>query len=255
MKSLQFIFLFLSTLVLIGCEHNSLQQPIDADPLVLTFFHETNDNKSRELSKFELGWDNSITLQNAISKQIAIEGNQFGAGARTNDETTKNIVVFMLMVDETKQRKIAFAYAFNQDSDNVNNPKIQNSEELHGINDFRGQVYGFFIDGIGNKPTMPVDLRLWADDSTLILSVLPEQNTLKAKAALKVDDNLLGLKMGESIVSLTVQYKGNAFPYLPFIATKADYFWHATALNEYASITYGNQITREFDFNLFFIRL
>lgn len=158
--------------------------PIEEKELVgLTFTQRDSlDRTIAELGTYTASLVDQPVLQGAMREEVVLEGYQGAMSyGRVGGDPDKEVVVFLLSFDGRTDTEHYRGGAFK--------PGVRN-KPVEGVptggesaDTLRGTLYGFFVEGIGDRPEVPVEVVLEGSEDTRKLVIDPEKHTLPARYA------------------------------------------------------------------------
>lgn len=177
---LAFGLLFLTACDLSGtAERQSLDRFVD-----LSLLQKDAQGSTQVIDSFSVPPANRIPLQNAVKAQVTLKGY---AGAkrygRVGGDPNKKVVAFLLTFDgEIGGERLTGGPIVARETEGsvTGAPTGPDSRK----DTFRGTYYGFFVEGIGDRPEAPIEVVLQGSEDTRKITIDPDQHMLPARYAL-----------------------------------------------------------------------
>ncbi len=134
---------------------------------------------------------NQISLENALQVDVSLKYRGAISPWRENGDPNKNVVVFFVSFDARMDGIFVNGdiLSVNQVEEPINLEPTGEDVPLH-----EGRYYAFFVDGIGDRPDVPVQLALRGTDDIQMIEVDPAKHTLTGNYALHVNKNQLEIE-------------------------------------------------------------
>lgn len=153
------------------------------EPVGLTFTQRDSlDRTVTDLGAYAVSLVDQPVLRGAMKADVVLEGHQGAMSyGRVGGNPDKEVVVFLLTFDGRTGTVNYQGGAFEPGVRSQPVEGIPTGED--DVDTFRGTLFGFFVDGIGDRPEVPVEIVLEGSEDTRKLVVDPEKHTLPARYA------------------------------------------------------------------------
>ena len=159
----------------------------------LTLTREDAQGHERAIDSFSVPLTDELPLRNAVKAPVSLKGYR-GAQryARIGGDPDKSVVAFLLTFDGRigGERLHGGPVVAGVREDSLTGVPPTGSD-VEGT--FRGTYYGFFVEGIGDRPEAPLEVVLRGTEDTQKITIDPDRHTLPARYALHLNEKDLGL--------------------------------------------------------------
>jgi len=175
----------LGAVSLAGCDGAGPEEE-NAEPVRLNLTQRDSlDRTVAELGTYTVSLVDQPVPQGAMREEVILDGHRGGMSyGRFGGNPDKEVVVFLLTFDGRTGTVRYDGGAFKPGVRSEPVEGIPTGED--GVDMFRGTLYGFFVDDIGDRPEVPVEIVLEGSEDTRKLVVDPEKHTLSARYALRL---------------------------------------------------------------------
>ena len=176
----------------------------EKEPIGLTFTQRDSlDRTIAELGTYSVSLVDQPVLRGAMKAEVVLEGHRGAMSyGRVGGNPDKEVVVFLLTFDGRTGTEHYHGGAFKPGVRNKSFEGIPTGADSAGT--FRGTLYGFFVEGIGDRPEVPVKIVLEGAEDTRKLVIDPEKHTLPARYAFHLNEE--DVELVEEGSRLNVQF-------------------------------------------------
>lgn len=134
---------------------------------------------------------NQISLENALKVDVSLKYRGAISSWRENGDPGKHVIVFFVSFDALMDGVFVNGniLSVSEVEEPINLQPTGEDVALH-----EGTYYAFFVDGVGDRPDVPVQLALRGTDEIQMIEVDPAKHTLSGNYALHVNKNQLDIK-------------------------------------------------------------
>lgn len=134
---------------------------------------------------------NQISLENALKVDVSLKYRGAISPWRENGNPDKDVIVFLISFDAAFDGIPISGDILNVSQ--VREPlRLEPTGEEYELHE--ATYYAFFIEGIGDRPEVPVQVALRGTDEIQMIEVEPAKHTLPGKYALHIKKNELDVK-------------------------------------------------------------
>lgn len=182
----RFLFVAVIAWTLTGCDGSGAESKEPGSVDLAFTQRDSQDQTLAELGRFTVPIEDQLALQRALTREVSLKGFRGNLSyGRDGGDPNKDVVFFLLTFDGRTGTESYSGGAFQPGvGPAAGSPTGSESADM-----FRGTLHGFFVEGIGDRPEVPVEVVLNGSEDTERLVIDPERHMLPDRYAFQIDQS------------------------------------------------------------------